>query len=110
MHLANKCARGGYRADPALSRTSAQSRASVSLNIKAPIGGIPSFTVHVRIGGEMSKTYACHDARMECEWEVSAETEGELLRLIGKHLAEAHGLTDTSPDLLQQVRRAIKDE
>ena len=86
------------------------SRASVLLNTKAPIGDIPSFTVYVRIGGKMSKAYACRDARMDCEWEVSAETEGELLRLIGKHLAEAHGLTDTSPDLLQQVRRAIKDE
>ncbi len=82
----------------------------MSLNIKAPIGDIPSFTVYVRIGGEMSKTYACHDARMDCEWEVSAETEGELLRLIGTHLAEVHGMTDTSPDLLQQVRKAIKEE
>ena len=82
----------------------------MSLNIKAPIGGIPSFTVYVRIGGEMSKAYACRDAGMECEWEISAETEGKILRLIGKHLAEVHGMTDTSPDLLQQVRKAIKEE
>ncbi len=60
---------------------------------------------------EMSKAYTCRDiGKMECEWRVSAETEGELLRLIGKHLAEAHGMTDTPPDLLQQVRKAIKDE
>ena len=58
----------------------------------------------------MSKAYACSDSGMECEWEVRAETEGELLRLIGKHLAAAHGMTDTSPDLLQQVRKAIKEE
>ncbi len=57
----------------------------------------------------MSKAYACRDAGMECEWEASAETEGELLRLIGKHLAEAHGMTDTPPDLLAQVSRAIKE-
>ena len=42
----------------------------------------------------MSKAYACRDAGLECEWEVSSETEGELLRLIGKHLAKAHGMTD----------------
>ena len=66
--------------------------------------------VYIRKGGEMSKAYACRDAGMDCEWEVSAETEGELLRLIGKHLAEAHGMTDTPPDLLLQVRKAIKDE
>ena len=58
----------------------------------------------------MSKAYACRDAGLECEWEVSSETEGELLLLIGKHLAKDHGITDTSPVLLQQVRKAIKDE
>ena len=60
--------------------------------------------------GEMSKAYACRDAGMDCEWEVSAETDGELLRLIGKHLSEAHRMTDTPPDLLLQVRQAIKEE
>ena len=58
----------------------------------------------------MSKAFACSDAGMDCEWEVSAETEGELLRLIGKHFAEAHKMTDTPPDLLLEVRQAIKEE
>ncbi len=58
---------------------------------------------------EMSKAYACRDIRMDCEWSVSAETEGELLRLIGEHFAEAHKATDTPPCLLAEVRKAIKN-
>ena len=59
---------------------------------------------------EMSKAYTCRDIGMECEWSVSAETEGELLLLIGEHFAEAHKVTDTPPDLLAEVRKAIKNE
>ena len=70
---------------------------------------VRQLTVHIAKEGEMSKAYACRDAGMDCDWEESAQTEGELLRLIGKHLAEAHKMTDTSPDLLQQVRKAIKE-
>ena len=58
----------------------------------------------------MSKAYACRDIGMECEWGVSAETEGELLLLIGDHLAEIHATADTPPDLVVQVRAAIKEE
>ena len=58
----------------------------------------------------MSKAFTCRDIGMECEWRVSAETEGELLLLIGEHLAQIHEITDTAPDLVVQVRAAITDE
>ena len=58
----------------------------------------------------MSKPFACRDIGMECEWSVSAETGGELQLLIGEHMAQIHEIADTAPDLLTQVRRAIKDE
>ena len=58
----------------------------------------------------MSKAYACHDIGMECEWSVSAEPEGELLLLIGEHMAQVHEIADTAPDLVVHVREAIKDE
>lgn len=58
----------------------------------------------------MSKAYSCRDIGMECEWSVSVETEGELLLLIGDHLAEVHEATDTPPCLLDKVRKAIKNE
>ena len=58
----------------------------------------------------MSKAYSCRDIGLECAWSVSAETEGELLLLIGEHMAQVHDIADTPPDLVVQVRTAIKDE
>ncbi len=58
----------------------------------------------------MSKAYACRDIGMDCDWTIHAETEGELLRLIGEHVAQVHEINDTATDLLIRVRRAIKDE
>ena len=54
--------------------------------------------------------HTCRDIGMDCEWIVSAETEGELLLLIGEHMAQIHDIADTPPDLVVQVRTAIKDE
>ncbi len=58
----------------------------------------------------MSKAYACRDIGMDCDWTIHAKTEGELLRLIGEHVAQDHKINDTTPDMLIKVRRAIKDE
>ena len=58
----------------------------------------------------MSKAFTCRDIGMDYGWRTRAETEGELLRLIGEHVAQAHKITDSPPDLLTQIRRAIKDE
>ena len=58
----------------------------------------------------MSKDYSCSDIGLECDWRASSETEGELLRLIGEHFAEVHQITDTPPDLVLQVREAIKSK
>ncbi len=57
----------------------------------------------------MSKAYTCRDIGMECGWSVAAESEGELLLLIGDHLAEVHEVIDTPPCLLAKVRIAIKN-
>ena len=66
--------------------------------------------MHIQKGGQMSKAFTCRDIGMDCEWSVSAETEGELLLLIGEHMAQIHEIADTAPDLVVQVRKAIKDE
>ena len=58
---------------------------------------------------EMSKAYTCRDIGMECEWSACAETEGELLLLIGEHFAKVHEVTETPPCLLAKVREAIKN-
>ena len=42
----------------------------------------------------MSKAFTCRDIGLECEWSVSAETEGELLLLIGEHMAQINEIGD----------------
>ena len=58
----------------------------------------------------MSKAYSCSDIGLDCDWKASSETEGELLRVIGEHFAEVHQITDTPPDMVLQVREAIKSK
>ena len=58
----------------------------------------------------MSKAYTCRDIGMDCEWKTSGDTEGELLRLIGEHMALVHHIIDTPAELLVKVREAIRDE
>lgn len=58
----------------------------------------------------MSKAFTCRDIGMDCDWSVSAETEGEILLLIGEHVAAAHKIIDTPSELLMRVREAIRDE
>jgi predicted small metal-binding protein len=45
-----------------------------------------------------------------CQQRLRAETEPELLDQVARHAAEVHGISDVPPDLLQQVRQAIREE
>ena len=74
------------------------------------VGILAGFPNMVRKETEMSKAFTCRDIGMDCDWNVSAETEGELLLMIGEHLAQVHEIADTPPDLVMRVREAINDE
>lgn len=58
----------------------------------------------------MSKAFTCRDIGMDCDWRTKAETEGEILVLIGEHIAAAHQITDAPSELLMRVKEAISDE
>ena len=58
----------------------------------------------------MSKAFTCRDIGMDCDWRTKAETEGEILVLIGEHVAATHKIADTPSELLMRVREAISDE
>jgi len=59
---------------------------------------------------EMPKVFACRDIGMDCVWKTRAGTVGEILLVIGEHVAVAHKITDAPSELLVQVRKAIRDE
>ncbi len=58
----------------------------------------------------MGKTLKCKDIGMtDCSWEGRAETEEELIKLAEEHAPE-HGLTEIPPEMMEQLKAAIKDE
>jgi len=58
----------------------------------------------------MEKRIACNDVVPGCEFTASAATEEELLKQIVAHASRAHGVTDVSPELVAQVKAAIRDD
>jgi len=55
----------------------------------------------------MSHKLACGDVMPGCDATFTAESEAELLEQAGAHVAEAHGITDPPPEVLEAVKNAI---
>ena len=57
----------------------------------------------------MAKLLRCRDVGPDCDAEVRGETEDEILEQAGAHAQADHGL-EVTPELVEAVRSAIKDE
>ena len=57
----------------------------------------------------MAKLLKCRDVGPDCDVEVRGETEDEILEQAGAHAQADHGL-EVTPELVEAVRSAIKDE
>jgi len=44
----------------------------------------------------------------DCPFTVSAPTEEALMKQVAAHAADAHGITEITPDLAAKVKAAIK--
>lgn len=51
--------------------------------------------------------FKCRDIDMDCDYETSAETEGQLLAKIAEHADEAHDIKMMSPELMDKVLQAV---
>lgn len=58
---------------------------------------------------EMVKQFACGDVVPGCEARWEADSEDELLGLVGVHAADAHGIGEVTPELVGAVRAHIVD-
>ncbi len=59
----------------------------------------------------MGKAVSCKNlGDIECTWEGRADTEEELIELAKAHGRDAHDITEFSPELMVQLKAAIKDE
>lgn len=55
------------------------------------------------------KRLQCRDAGFDCNHEIQAETDEEVLQQAAKHVQEVHGL-EVTPELVEQVKQLIQDE
>ncbi len=54
------------------------------------------------------KRLRCHDAGFDCDYEIEAETDEEILSEAAKHVRRVHGLQVT-PELVEQVKGLIQE-
>jgi len=56
------------------------------------------------------KKIGCLDVNPQggCGFEVRAETEEEVLRLVGDHAKHTHNMTDVPPELAAKIKGSIK--
>jgi predicted small metal-binding protein len=57
----------------------------------------------------MGKSLKCKDIGLtDCTWEATADTEEELIELAKAH-APVHDITEITPELIDQLKAAMKD-
>ena len=57
---------------------------------------------------EHAKYIACADIVPDCSFTASAPTEEELMKQVAAHAAQAHGITEITPELAAKFKAAIK--
>ena len=50
----------------------------------------------------------CKDVGLDCDFEVAADTEDELMKKIAEHAAEVHDMKTIPPEVIEKVKAAIK--
>ena len=60
-------------------------------------------------GTSTAKHIACASIMNGCPFEATAPTEEELLKKVAAHAADAHGITEITPELAATVKAAIHD-
>jgi len=53
-------------------------------------------------------SFKCKDIGMNCGFEATAKTEGELMNKITEHAGKAHNMKVIPPDVMGKVKKAIK--
>jgi len=58
----------------------------------------------------MAKVLRCRDIGFDCDYEVRAETEDEILKKAAEHAQTAHNMKEISEEVAAKVRAAIRDK
>ena len=57
----------------------------------------------------MAKEMRCADVGMDCDFVASAENTEQLMEQVVAHAAQAHGITEITPELAAKVSSVIRD-
>jgi predicted small metal-binding protein len=58
----------------------------------------------------MAKMLRCRDVGFDCEAEVRADTQDEILAQVVAHAREAHGISEVPDEVVQRAIAAIRVE
>lgn len=58
----------------------------------------------------MATVIRCRDVGFDCDGVIRAETEEEALQQAAEHAKEVHGLEDVTPDVVEKVKAAMREE
>jgi predicted small metal-binding protein len=58
----------------------------------------------------MAKVLRCRDVGLDCEGEIRADTEEEILRQAAEHAQSTHNMEEMPSEVVEKVRAAIRDE
>ena len=57
----------------------------------------------------MSKHLSCGDVVPGCAFHAEAPSEEELMKKVGAHARDSHGVAEVTPELAAQVKAAIRE-
>ena len=58
----------------------------------------------------MAKSLSCKDLGGYCDFVARGETEEDVFKAVAAHGAEAHGMTDVPPEMIEKAKSLIKDD
>jgi predicted small metal-binding protein len=58
----------------------------------------------------MEKVIHCRDVGFDCNGVIRAKTEEEALKLAAEHARTVHGVTEITPQVLDQIKAVIREE
>ena len=54
------------------------------------------------------KLFHCKDVGYECDWQLTGDSEDQMLPIIEDHAAKVHNLTHFKDEAVEHVREAIR--
>jgi predicted small metal-binding protein len=58
----------------------------------------------------MTLVVHCRDIGFDCDGVIKAENEEQLMKQVAEHAKDVHNVNEVTPELVQKVRQAVREE